>query len=495
MARSARLQEAILDGTVDAVLTVDGDARILDANRTMLELLGSRDEELRGSRLDDLPIQTPGERRELTGGLSAHLDTLGPTGGQLDLLIAGRAPIPIWLSATTARLDAALYRVLTIRDLRRERELQEQLIHAQKIESVGHLTGGVAHDFNNLLTVIAGNAAMLEDASGADRADLVSGIQAAARRGADLTGRLLAFARKQPLRPAPTEVAEVLASATPMIERLIGERYRIQTSIAEDLPPIHVDAAQLDAAILNLAVNARDAMPQGGRIGIRARTTIRDGRQHVAIEVSDTGPGVPAEIRGQIFDPFFTTKETGSGTGLGLSMVHGFVRQSGGSLSLSEIRPSGAVFELDFPALEPTRARTRDPEPEIPSESLDDHALRVLIVEDDEMVRTLAARTLRALGHVTVEASDPERALEMLEQDPAIELLFTDMVLASELSGLDLARRTMQMRPELPVVITSGYTEYGDDISALPERILFLPKPYTLQQVRSCFRRAMALSG
>jgi signal transduction histidine kinase len=223
--------------------------------------------------------------------------------------------------------SGAVVRIVGVaEDITDEKQREAELLQARKMEAVGRLTGEIAHDFNNLLTVIAGNAAMLEDASGADRADLVSGIQAAARRGADLTGRLLAFARKQPLRPAPTEVAEVLASATPMIERLIGERYRIQTSIAEDLPPIHVDAAQLDAAILNLAVNARDAMPQGGRIGIRARTTIRDGRQHVAIEVSDTGPGVPAEIRGQIFDPFFTTKETGKGTGLGLSTTIGIIK-------------------------------------------------------------------------------------------------------------------------------------------------------------------------
>lgn len=372
---------------------------------------------------------------------------------------------------------------------------QEQLTHSQRLEAVGQLTGGIAHDFNNLLTVISGNLQLLEDLVARDpvAGDAIARALRAVGRGAELTRKLLAFARRQRLSPDAVAPTGLLRELGRMLERTLGETIRLQIECAEDLPPVFADPAQLEGALLNLALNARDAMPRGGRLTISAGTldtldatdadALPAGR-YIRFRVVDTGLGMPPDVLARAFEPFFTTKESGKGSGLGLSMVYGFVKQSGGQVLAQSRLGYGTQMDLILPMAPSVATSTPGTAPARELRGSE----TVLVVEDEPEVRGIAVAFLRSLGYAVREAADAEQALRMLQTDDGISLLFSDVVLGSGASGIQLALAARELRPDLPVLLTSGY-ELGS--ADTPHEFPLLRKPYRKQDLASASRAAL----
>jgi PAS domain S-box-containing protein len=387
----------------------------------------------------------------------------------------------------------------TCQDISERLELEDQLRRAQRLESVGQLTGGVAHDFNNLLTVILGNAEVLaEDLAGNPQLEVMAQVvMEAAQRGADLTQRLLAFARKQALVPQAVDVNQLVAGMSAMLRRTLGEHIRIAFAPAPELWSALVDPAQLDNTLLNLCLNARDAMPQGGRLLIETDNVQLDAadaqRQpdvqpgpYVMLSVSDTGTGIPPELLGRVFEPFFTTKEKGKGTGLGLAMTYGFVKQSGGHVSIKSQPGLGTTVRLYLPrAAEAAGLRGEGAGKGAPSVG---GAETILLVEDDELVRRYAQAQLAALGYRVLHAEDGQQALLLLQGSEPVDLLFTDVVMPG-MSGRELAQQALAQRPRLRVLYTSGYTE--DAIvreGRFEPGVRLLAKPYRRDELARSIR-------
>ena len=378
---------------------------------------------------------------------------------------------------------------------------EEHLLHVQRLDALGQLTGGVAHDFNNLLMVISGNLQVLEESlrPGSAEIELTRAATAAADRGAMLTRKLLAFARKQPLHPRLFDLGQLLRDFRDLVQRTLGENVAVRLALDPDVPLLFADPGQLEAALLNLAVNARDAMPTGGRITIQTECALIDSTRigddpelapgsYACISVTDSGSGMPPEVLERAFEPFYTTKEAGKGSGLGLSMVYGFVRQSGGAAHIYSEHGRGTTVRLYLPL--PPEAQSEDapaPRREIPK-----GAESVLVVEDEADVRRIAVMFLSRLGYRVHQASDAETALAMLEaSDLAIDLLFTDMVLPG-MNGAELAQRAQAMRPGLAVLYTSGYAS-ASVLERLPPRDSesLISKPYRREDLAHAVRRAL----
>jgi CheY-like chemotaxis protein len=324
----------------------------------------------------------------------------------------------------------------------------------------------VAHDFNNMLAVIWGNAELLEDEVGADN-PLLDTVVRAIKRGAELTQRLLAFSRKQVLNPEIINANSMIADITGLLRRTLEEHIDIETVDAADLWNCEVDRVQLENALVNLAINARDAMPNGGKLTIEtanarldddyaaAQAEVRPG-QYVMLAVTDTGSGMPPEVRDHVFEPFFTTKDVGKGTGLGLSMIYGFVKQSGGHVTVYSEEGEGTTFKLYLPRSTETEATERKPATDEVPVARDE---TVLVVEDDPDLRTLAVALLSNLGYQVMEAATGAAALEQLGTTARVNLLLTDVVLPGGMNGRELAAEAEQCAPGLPVLYMSGYTE------------------------------------
>ena len=379
-------------------------------------------------------------------------------------------------------------------DITERRQLEEQLRQAQRLEAVGQLTGGVAHDFNNLLTVIMGNAELLADVHATDPGarNLATMIGNAAERGAELTRRLLAFARKQPLAPKATDINRLLTGMSALLRRTLGEQFDTAIVPAASLPLAQIDAPQLENAILNLCINARDAMPGGGTLTLEtadveldadyaaANAEVTPGH-YVMIAVTDSGVGMPADFVARAFEPFFTTKEVGKGTGLGLSMVYGFVKQSRGHVKIYSEVGVGTTVNLYLP-------RAVDAgfvaEPDVAGDELPHGPEKILLVEDDEPVRLHVAALLQRLGYTVVGARNGPEALHLLRQIPDFDLLFTDIVMPGGMNGVQLAAEAGQLRADLPVLFTSGYTESAlIHQDRLKEGVHLLNKPYRRQEL------------
>jgi signal transduction histidine kinase/response regulator RpfG family c-di-GMP phosphodiesterase len=363
-----------------------------------------------------------------------------------------------------------------ILDATERRNLEEQLTQARKMEAVGQLTGGVAHDFNNLLTVVLGNIDMLARKQEEDsrRFRRIEAIRHAAERGRDLTRQLLAFSRRQHLSPVTLDVNALIQEFTPLIRQAVGEAVTIDLQLEDAGLHSHVDPTQLETALLNLAVNARDAMPDGGRLVIASRREARaDRRDLVTIEVSDTGVGMPPEIRARVFEPFFTTKEVGKGSGLGLSQVYGFVRQSDGEVELESSPGAGTVFRLLLPPSNAPPQNIRAPDR--PTVVVGGNE-RILLVEDDPTVLALTLDVLTGLGYSVITATHAAEATAVLESDAKIDLLFTDVVMPGGISGVALARTAQQLRPGLKVLLTSGFV--GENQPMQDNEFPLLDKPY-----------------
>jgi signal transduction histidine kinase/ActR/RegA family two-component response regulator len=385
--------------------------------------------------------------------------------------------------------------------LREKSVVDLHLRQAQKMEAVGQLTGGVAHDLNNILTVIVGAIEILADAV-ADRPQLAATakmIDDAAARGADLTRRLLAFARKQPLHPREVDVNSLIIEATNLLRPTLGEHVEILTTLAGNASRALIDPSQLTNSILNLALNARDAMPEGGRLTIATSNVVIDEGyanvhgevtpgNYVLIAVSDSGHGISAENLDKVFEPFFTTKEVGKGTGLGLSMVYGFVKQSLGHITIYSEVGQGTTIRIYLP--EATGA-AHEIQPAIPSRIEGGHET-VLVVEDDPLVRTFVLAQIKSLGYVTLTAANADEALAVINGAQEIDLLFTDLIMPGLMNGRQLADAALRCRPQLKVLFTSGYSE--DAIihnGRLDTGVLLLAKPYRKTELARMLRSAL----
>lgn len=378
---------------------------------------------------------------------------------------------------------------------------EEQLAHAQRLDALGQLTGGIAHDFNNLLTVISGNLQLLEAEATPDPAvrETIESAARAVERGATLTRKLLTFSRRQHLRPHAINSVQLLSDLSDMLGRTLGERIPVRAECSNDVPEVYADPGELEAALINLALNARDAMPNGGRLAITARAHRIDAAEsgsgkdatglapgtYVVFTVSDTGMGMSPEVLTRALEPFYTTKESGKGSGLGLSMVYGFVKQSGGHLRIHSQLGYGTRVELHLPCAS-VATRTAN-EPGVPASQRGHEC--VLVVEDEAEVRRIAVAFLHSLGYTTHEAPDAATALALLAAHPGIDLLFSDIVLGNDMTGFELAGKVHELRPDLPVLFTSGYEHASMDIGddAIGDFEL-LRKPYRREQLALALR-------
>lgn len=490
-----------LDTLPVALLKLDRNAHILEANQRGLELLGrtiSAAPTPQGN-LGRLGEYLDGPGRALSDWVRDTFDNHLETGPER-LALKGGADRFVQVTLTRVEEAAGRHLVAVLSDATQWQRLEAQFEQSQKMQAIGELAGGIAHDFNNLLTAISGHCDLLlrgHDRNDADYADLIQ-ISQNANRAAALVGQLLAFSRKQRLRPEAVEIADTLSEMTHLLKRLVGEKISVDLDIRSGLGLIKADRQQLEQVLMNLVVNARDAMKGRGTIQIvtanehleaplsRDRAKVPAGR-YVTIRVSDKGPGIPDALRHKIFEPFFTTKRPGEGTGLGLSMVYGIVKQSGGYVFIDSEMDKGSCFTLMFPAFEGTA-------PSVPAEERADAPIYagngvVLLVEDEAPVRAFAARALRLSGLTVLEAASAEEALEILEDKSlTFDVFLTDVIMPG-MDGPTWVERARKRHKDTKVVFMSGYTEDAFDRASIEaEEAQFLAKPFSLNQLTEVVR-------
>ncbi|WP_293549673.1 PAS domain-containing sensor histidine kinase [Parvibaculum sp.] len=467
---AARLQ-AVVETAVDGVILIDATGEVLMFNPACERLFGYRSGEVTGRNVK-LLMPDP-YQREHDGYLANYHRTHERKIIGIGREVQGRrkdgSVFPMDLSVGEAKQEGASIFVGIIHDLTERKQAEAQLIQAQKMEAVGQLSGGIAHDFNNLLTVIIGNAEALSDELPMQPKlqRFLDMIISAGERGAELTQRLLAFSRRQTLQPVEVNCNRLVSQMQQMLQRTLREDVNIKIELEPGLWSAFADAAQLESAILNLAINAQDAMPDGGNLAITtANVPLDENYQsknpevppgyYVMIAVTDDGEGMPENVLKKVFEPFFTTKEVGKGSGLGLSMVYGFVKQSNGHVSIYSDPGLGTTVRIYLPSnitpadMETARRRR------------DDNNVRggretILIAEDDAFVRSYAVNCLESLGYNVISAEDGREALGHLQANEAIDVLFTDIVMPGGMTGLELAESAKALRPRLKVLLTSGY--------------------------------------
>jgi len=489
---SEKLVMALLESASQAIMSVDRNGRIVLANPKTEEMFGYSRQELLGARIE---ILLPESKRRAHGRDREEFFTrprVRPMGIGMDL--SGRrkngTEFPVEISLSYVETTEGLFAIAFVNDISQRKQLEDRLLQAQKMEAVGRLAGGVAHDFNNMLTVIAGyNRMILDDLSPLDPLrGCAEEVLKAADRAAALTRQLLAFSRRQVMQPCVMNVNATVVHTEKMLRRLIGEDVELVLSLPPDIGNIKADPNHIEQAIVNLALNARDAMPKGGRITVETANVHLDenyARTHMGVKpgdfvmvaVSDTGHGMDAETRRRLFEPFFTTKEKGKGTGLGLASVYGVVKQLGGDIWVYSEPGQGTTFKLYFPRI----AETASLPAVSPAES--DRAPStetILVVEDEEAVRDLTVKILRKLGHTVLAAAGGAEAIEIAKSySGPIALLLTDVVMPN-MSGRQVADHLLKLRPDLKVLYLSGYTDntvihHG----VLDHGVEFLPKPFS----------------
>lgn len=461
----------------DAIVIADQESgSIVDANAKLSELTGIPTAKLVGTRQDHLFGK---EIASVPG--SSPLDT-----GEVVIRHVSGTSIPVDVRNNRGRLGNRVVEYSIVRDIRERRRFEEQIQEAARMESVGRLAGGIAHDFNNLLTVMAGQIQALKRLTTGETRERVDNISNASERAANLVRQLLAFGRKQPLRPQPLDVNQVIRSLKDMILGVLNEQIELHQELAPELSRVRADLHQLEQIILNLCTNARDAMPDGGQVLIK---TWNASKEYVGLEVADTGQGMDETVLGRIFEPFFTTKSQGKGTGLGLATVYGTVKQSGGQISVRSKPGEGATFTILLPCSEDvTEALLEDEQFELANGDE-----TILLVEDDRGVRQVLAYGLEHEGYQVLPAASGREAVSLFERHRAeIALVVTDLIMP-EMGGIALGQRLRSAGAEVPVVYVTGYHQ---DLEKHPPDELplfggFLLKPFTPQQLALGVRRAL----
>ena len=492
LAGRSRLLQATLESLRDPIFVIDGERSVVAWNEAFARLAQWEPGKQAPPTLDQLLS----ERSPATRALLLPLDlgaTASPGSAVVRVSHDGRE-YEIYRGEMSG--GGAVVRCVDITEKLRD---EAALRQGQKMEATGQLTGGMAHDFNNILQVIRANLDLLKGEAG-DNAAMLSRVQsatAAADRGARLTQQLLAFARRQPLTPQPTNIAKLVGDLADLMRHSLGERIGIELQLSDDAWNARIDAGQLENAILNLAINARDAMPDGGKVRVEVSNATLDRRYaalhpdvtpgpYVLVDVSDTGTGMPPEIAAQAFDPFFTTKGDGKGTGLGLSMVYGFVRQSNGHIRIDSAIGQGTSIKLYLP-------RTEDPVVEEQAEPANavSGSERILVVEDSEDVRRAVVDMLKGWGYRVEAAEDPDMAAAILERDSAFDLLFTDIVMPGTMTAVELAQLAQRLRPGMAVLLTSGFAR-----GLIPDHARsgypMIAKPYSSDALSTKLRSVLA---
>ncbi len=491
--------KSFIDNAPSAVLMKDTEGRYLLAGKSWHEIFNPTGADISGKTVHDFyPPEhadevTAIDRQVLASGRAIQTEYRNPdANGDMRTTLLQKFPV-----RDPAGKIVGIGGINT--DITEQKVLEEQLAQAQKMEAVGQLTGGVAHDFNNLLAIIQGNAELLTIKAGIDN-EYTDAIRRATARGAELTQRLLAFSRRQPLQPQPVDLAALVAGMIDLMTRTLGETVEISVDAENGLWPALVDAGQVENALLNLAINARDAMPCGGKLtidcaNIDASTAVkglpRDATgDYVVLTVRDTGNGMSPEVLEHAVEPFFTTKEVGEGSGLGLSMVYGFANQSGGHIVLESEPGAGTTVRLYLPRAEtaPVAATAEAAHGDAP-QARDE---TVLVIEDDEDVRTLTVMMLNGLGYRTIGVAEVSEAREVLESGQEIDLLLSDVVLPGGASGPEYAIEAAARYPNLKIIFMSGYpTEAAKDNGLLGSGDVLLTKPFQISELATVVRSAL----
>lgn len=502
--REAHLR-SILDTVPDSMIVIEENGTITSFSAAAERLFGYSASEVRGRNVKMLMPSPDHEKHD--GYLNRYITT-----GERRIIGYGRVVtgqrkdgtlFPMELAVGETRVNGKRIFTGFVRDLTSRHKIEEELRQAQKMEAIGQLTGGLAHDFNNLLTVITGNLEMIESRLNDEKLlTMLREAQGAAEDGAKLTGQLLAFGRKQPLNPKIVDVGQLVSGFSDLLRRSVGETIELRTIISGGSNEALVDASQLQNAILNLTLNARDAMPRGGRLSIEISRVkldvdyaqmypnVRTG-DYVLVSVTDNGAGMSQEVKQRAFEPFFTTKSVGAGTGLGLSMVYGFAKQSGGHIQLYSEEGQGTSVRVFLPAVQYATDMASPGEQVAVKRALPGGSEKILAVEDDARVRRVAVSRLIDLGYEVIEAENGAVALERLKQHPDIALLFTDVVMPGGMTGDELAEIVRRERPEIKVLFTSGYAEpeiAGRELAASGS---WLKKPYTASELAERLRELL----
>ncbi|MBU0725291.1 MAG: PAS domain S-box protein [Alphaproteobacteria bacterium] len=506
--QKGRLQ-GILDTALDSIITIDQQGVIESVNPMAETMFGYPPGKLIGQNITVLmpeQFHTP-HSTALASYLATGKSRIIGTMQEMTGLKSDGTEFPIELSVGEIRTEREHLFIGTIRDLTERKITEDQLRQAQKMEAVGQLTGGIAHDFNNLLTVVLGNAEMLAEEIPANTAQhqMMESVIKAAERGAELTQRLLAFSRRQSLQPEDIDAEALILETTQLLRRTLGEHITIETGCDTGLWHAMADPTQLQTALINLALNARDAMPGGGTLRIEAANrTVEPGRQnysgggearpggYVMIAVSDTGTGIPADVLPRIYEPFYTTKEVGKGSGLGLSMVYGFVRQTGGFILLDSQVDHGTRVELYLPQA----AKTKVPAAAAAQESyplLAPPDAHILLVEDDPLVSAYLTAALRDAGYQLTVAGNAQDALAHLagQEAHSFDLLLTDIVMPGGMDGHALAKIAATLRPDIAILLSTGYSDALSGGEAADLAWPLLQKPYNRATLKNAVRNVL----
>ncbi len=506
--REQALFQAIFNHLPDAVVVVDAAGQIILCNLAVTRVFGYAPEEMIGQPAINLYAGAAEHSRirAIEKNLPTNDGTLAPLTIRFRRKSGEEFPSETVMSALLDQSGAFIGLVSVVRDISHQVVQDEALRKSQRMEAVGQLTGGIAHDFNNLLTIITGNHELLEmDLTDKGQLDLLSRANDAALMGARLTHRLLTFARRRRLEPVVLDLNEQVLSMAELLRRTIGEAISLGTLLAPDLWRVRADPSEVENAVLNLAINARDAMLAGGKLVIETSNAVLQEKDlaseigvqpgdYMRLSVSDTGTGMSPDVLARVFEPFYTTKETGKGTGLGLSVIYGFVKQSGGHVAVYSELGKGTTVNLYLPRVAEAVASRADGQRAVTAAPVAGET--VLLVEDNTQVRNVTALRLKNLGYQVIEAENAPAAIEILRSGKVLDLVFSDVVMPGGMSGFGLARWIREHQPAVRVLLTSGFAE---DVARSGEEAALdlevLRKPYSGTELARAVRRVLDGKG